>query len=181
MKQGVAFKLSDMATEIDAARLLVLRAAWTIDAHGFHAATATLIDLAGGLVATGPGGADWDDPQTRRVLEKYFAAAAPAEDRLRLIHLIGDICTGQWGGYQSVLATHAEGSLEAEKLQISRAFDPTRARAAVAQVLREAAAAVVFVHNHPSGWLEPSGADLDGGGLGRRRGDARYRAPVPRG
>ena len=66
-------------------------------------------------------------------------SAAPAEDRLRLIHLIGDICTGQWGGYQSVLATHAEGSLEAEKLQISRAFDPTRARAAVAQVLREAA------------------------------------------
>ena len=108
-------------------------------AHGFHAATATLIDLAGGLVATGPGGDDWADPQTRRVLAKYFAAAAPAEERLRLIHLIGDICTGQWGGYQSVLATHAEGSLEAEKLQISRAFDPTRARAAVAQVLREAA------------------------------------------
>ena len=98
-----------------------------------------VVDLAGGLVATGPGGDDWADPQTRRVLAKYFAAAAPAEERLRLIHLIGDICTGQWGGYQSVLATHAEGSLEAEKLQISRAFDPTRARAAVAQVLREAA------------------------------------------
>jgi hypothetical protein len=26
-----------------------------------------------------------------------------------------------------VLATHAEGSLEAEKLQIARSFDPTRA------------------------------------------------------
>ena len=62
-------------------------------AHGFHAATATLIDLAGGLVATGPGGDDWADPQTRRVLAKYFAAAAPAEERLRLIHPIGDICT----------------------------------------------------------------------------------------
>ncbi len=108
-------------------------------AHGFHAATATLIDLAGGLIVTGPGGADWADPGTRAVLEKYFAAAAPAEQRLRLINLIGDITTGQWGGYQSVLATHAEGSLEAEKMMIARAFDDTRARAMVAQVLREAA------------------------------------------
>ncbi|MGO3327474.1 4-hydroxyphenylacetate 3-hydroxylase N-terminal domain-containing protein [Gordonia sp. (in: high G+C Gram-positive bacteria)] len=108
-------------------------------AHGFHAATATLIDLAGGLIVTGPGGADWADPDTRAVLEKYFASAVPAEQRLRLINLIGDICTGQWGGYQSVLATHAEGSLEAEKLQIARAFDDSRAREAVARVLREAA------------------------------------------
>ncbi|MBM7369008.1 4-hydroxyphenylacetate 3-hydroxylase N-terminal domain-containing protein [Gordonia hydrophobica] len=107
-------------------------------AHGFHAATATLIDLAGGLIVTGPGGADWADPSTRAVLEKYFAGAVPAEQRLRTINLIGDICAGQWGGYQAVLATHAEGSLEAEKLQIARAFDDTRARAAVAQVLREA-------------------------------------------
>ena len=107
-------------------------------AHGFHAATATLVDLAGGLIVTGPGGGDWADPDTRAVLEKYFASAVPAEQRLRLINLIGDICTGQWGGYQSVLATHAEGSLEAEKLQIARAFDDTRARETVARVLREA-------------------------------------------
>ncbi|GAC67190.1 4-hydroxyphenylacetate 3-hydroxylase N-terminal domain-containing protein [Gordonia soli] len=104
-------------------------------AHGFHAATATVLDLAGGLVATGPGGEDWDDPATRAVLEKYFAAAAPAEERLRLIHLIGDLATGPWGGYQSVLATHAEGSLEAEKMQIARAYDSTRARGAVDEVL----------------------------------------------
>ena len=76
--------------------------------------------------------------RAREALRKPRAdLAAQAE---HLIHLIGDICTGQWGGYQSVLATHAEGSLEAEKLQLSRAFAPTRARAAVAQVLREAAA-----------------------------------------
>lgn len=107
-------------------------------AHGFHAATAILIDLAGGLVATGPGGEDFDAPEVRRVLEKYFAAAVPAEERLRLIHFIGDLCTGQWGGYQSVLATHAEGSLEAEKMQIARAYNPTRALRAVDDVLRDA-------------------------------------------
>ena len=34
MKQGVAFKLADMAMEIDAARLLVWRAAWMGAANG---------------------------------------------------------------------------------------------------------------------------------------------------
>jgi 4-hydroxybutyryl-CoA dehydratase / vinylacetyl-CoA-Delta-isomerase len=104
-------------------------------AHGFHAATATLLDLAGGLIVTGPGGHDWADPDTRKILEKYFAAAAPAEYRLRLLHLIGDLCAGSWGGYQSVLATHAEGSLEAEKMQIARAYDPTRATSYVAELI----------------------------------------------
>ncbi|MFC7959149.1 4-hydroxyphenylacetate 3-hydroxylase N-terminal domain-containing protein [Rhodococcoides kroppenstedtii] len=104
-------------------------------AHGFHAATATVLDLAGGLVATGPGGADWADPDTRKVLEKYFVGAVPAEQRLRLINLIGDLCTGSWGGYQAVLATHAEGSAEAEKLQIARSFDSTRARTYVSELL----------------------------------------------
>ncbi|MEV0854465.1 4-hydroxyphenylacetate 3-hydroxylase N-terminal domain-containing protein [Nocardia fluminea] len=96
-------------------------------AHGFHAAAATVLDLAGGLVATGPGGHDWDNPEVRAVLEKYFAAAVPADQRLKLIHLIGDVLTGDFGGYQSVLATHAEGSQEAEKMEIARAYDATRA------------------------------------------------------
>lgn len=97
-------------------------------AHGFHNATAILTDLSGGLLATGPGGEDWDNPDIRAVLEKYYAAAVPAEQRLRLLHFIADLTARDYGGYQSVLATHAEGSLEAEKLQIARSFDPTRAR-----------------------------------------------------
>lgn len=96
-------------------------------AHGFHNATAILTDLSGGLLATGPGGEDWDNPQIRAVLEKYYAAAVPAERRLRLLHFIADLTARDYGGYQSVLATHAEGSLEAEKLQIARSFDATRA------------------------------------------------------
>ncbi|MEV5837704.1 4-hydroxyphenylacetate 3-hydroxylase N-terminal domain-containing protein [Nocardia sp. NPDC052112] len=104
-------------------------------AHGFHAAAATVLDLAGGLVATGPGGQDWDNPQVRAVLEKYFAAAVPAERRLKLIHLIGDVLTGDFGGYQSVLATHAEGSQEAEKMEIARAYDATRATSYVSGLI----------------------------------------------
>lgn len=107
-------------------------------AHGYHDAVRTLVDLSGGLLITGPGGADWASSEVRPVLEKYFAAAVPAEQRLRILNLIGDLCTGVWGGYQSVLATHAEGSFEAEKLQIQRSFDASRATDYVRQVIAEA-------------------------------------------
>jgi len=105
-------------------------------AHGFHDATAKLMDLAGGLLATGPGGEDWDNPEIRSVLEKYYAAAVPAEQRLRLLNFIGDLTARDYGGYQAVLATHAEGSLEAEKMQIARSYDPRRARDYVAGLAR---------------------------------------------
>jgi 4-hydroxybutyryl-CoA dehydratase / vinylacetyl-CoA-Delta-isomerase len=109
-------------------------------AHGFHQAARTVIDLAGGLVATGPGGGDWANPEVRAVLEKYFASAVPAQERLRVINLVGDLCTGAWGGYQSVLATHAEGSLEAEKLQILRSYDWARPRAYATELIAHGAA-----------------------------------------
>lgn len=96
-------------------------------AHGYHSAIGTLIDLAGGLVVTGPGAADWADPATRPVLEKYFAGAVPAEERLRLVNLVGDLTARDFGGYLSVMATHAEGSMEAEKLQLLRSYQPDRA------------------------------------------------------
>jgi 4-hydroxybutyryl-CoA dehydratase/vinylacetyl-CoA-Delta-isomerase len=96
-------------------------------AHGFHDAVATLMDLAGGLLVTGPGGEDWENPEIRAVLEKYYSAAVPAEERLRILNFIGDLTARDYGGYQAVLATHAEGSLEAEKMQIARSYDPTSA------------------------------------------------------
>lgn len=96
-------------------------------AHGFSAATQHLIDLAGGLLITGPGSEDWEAPAVRAVLEKYYAGAVPAEERLRIANFVGDLTARDYGGYQRVLATHAEGSFEAEKLQILRSFDPERA------------------------------------------------------
>ena len=44
-------------------------------ATGFHDALALVQDCAGGLLVTGPGGDDWDNPEIRAVLEKYFRAA----------------------------------------------------------------------------------------------------------
>jgi aromatic ring hydroxylase len=42
------------------------------------------------------------------------------------MNMVSDLTTGDFGGYHAVLAIHAEGSLEAEKLMIYRAYDGRR-------------------------------------------------------
>ena len=101
-------------------------AKWTF-ARDFHRAIETVQDLAGGLLATGPAAADWGSPTIRPVLEKYYRGAWPADRRLAILNLIGELTTRHYGGYQAVLAIHAEGSIEAEKMAMLRAYDPSRA------------------------------------------------------
>jgi 4-hydroxybutyryl-CoA dehydratase/vinylacetyl-CoA-Delta-isomerase len=96
-------------------------------ASGYHHALELVQDCSGGLLVTGPGGDDWDSPEVRSVLEKYYSAAAPARERLRVMNAIADLTTRDFGGYHAVLAVHAEGSIEAEKKQILRAYEPGRA------------------------------------------------------
>jgi 4-hydroxybutyryl-CoA dehydratase / vinylacetyl-CoA-Delta-isomerase len=101
-------------------------AKWTF-ARDFHQAMETVQDLAGGLLATGPANADWQSPDIRAVLEKYYQGAWPADRRLAMLNLISELTARNYGGYQAVLAVHAEGSIEAEKMAMLRAYDPRRA------------------------------------------------------
>lgn len=101
-------------------------AKWTF-ARDFHKALETVQDLAGGLLATGPSGFDWESSEVRPELEKYLRGAWPADRRLAILNLIGELTTRLYGGYQTVLAIHAEGSIEAEKMAMFRAYDPKRA------------------------------------------------------
>ena len=52
MNQGISFMLADMATEIDAARMLVWRAAWLSKRQGFKNAEGSMAKLKAGRVAT---------------------------------------------------------------------------------------------------------------------------------
>jgi aromatic ring hydroxylase len=101
-------------------------AKWTF-ARDFHQALETAQDLAGGLLATGPSGADWDSRAVRPVLDKYLRGAWPADRRMAMLNLISELTTRLYGGYQAVLAIHAEGSIEAEKMAMFRSYDPSRA------------------------------------------------------
>ncbi|MGH2765342.1 MAG: 4-hydroxyphenylacetate 3-hydroxylase N-terminal domain-containing protein [Actinomycetota bacterium] len=101
-------------------------AKWSF-ARDFHRALEVVQDLAGGLLVTGPSGADWESGEVRPVLEKYLRGAWPAGRRMAILNLIADLTSGPYGGYQAVLAIHAEGSIEPEKMALLRAYDPGRA------------------------------------------------------
>lgn len=94
-------------------------------AHNYHEAVQIVQDLAGGILVTGPAAEDLTSELTRDYVLKYLSGANgfDAEKRLRLLNLISDLTASDFGGYQEVLAVHAEGGFEAEKLQAYREYD----------------------------------------------------------
>jgi 4-hydroxybutyryl-CoA dehydratase / vinylacetyl-CoA-Delta-isomerase len=106
-------------------------------ASNYHQALMHVQDLTGGLLVTGPGEEDLENPETGKYIQHYLGGAGGvrSEERLRTINLISDLTTGEFGGYQAVLAIHAEGSLEAEKLTILREYDQERAKSYARSVM----------------------------------------------
>jgi 4-hydroxybutyryl-CoA dehydratase / vinylacetyl-CoA-Delta-isomerase len=97
-------------------------------AHNYHHAVQHVQDIAGGLLVTGPGAEDLENEELRPLLEHYYGgrAGVSARDRLAALNFVKDLTSSDYGGYQEVLAIHAEGSLEAEKLMIARSYNGPR-------------------------------------------------------
>jgi aromatic ring hydroxylase len=91
----------------------------------FHQMLAYVQDITGGLIATGPSEADLNNPGTGEYIRRYLKgrAGVGVEDRLKLINLVKELTATDFAGYQAVLAIHAEGSIEAEKLAMVREHD----------------------------------------------------------
>ncbi|MBM3222329.1 MAG: gamma-aminobutyrate dehydratase [Candidatus Tectomicrobia bacterium] len=94
-------------------------------AEHYHQMVAYLQDISGGILVTAPGEEDLQNPETRPFVEKYLGgkAGVSAAARLRALSMISELTSSDFGGYQAVLAIHAEGSIEAEKLTIHREYD----------------------------------------------------------
>jgi len=94
-------------------------------AHNYHHAVQIVQDLAGGLLVTAPAAEDLSSEATSEYIKRFLGGrkGIDAEQRLRLIYLISDMTASDYGGYQEVLAVHAEGGFEAEKLQTYREYD----------------------------------------------------------
>jgi 4-hydroxybutyryl-CoA dehydratase/vinylacetyl-CoA-Delta-isomerase len=99
-------------------------------AHHYHAAVQDVQDIAGGLLVTAPGAEDVASEELGPLLERYYGgrAGVGGRERLRAANFVKDLTSSDYGGYQEVLAIHAEGSLEAEKLMIARSYDAARTR-----------------------------------------------------
>ena len=97
-------------------------------AHHYHEAVAMVQDISGGLLVTGPGIEDVESEEIGHYLKHYYGgrAGVDSRERLRAFNFVKDLTSSEYGGYQEVLAIHAEGSLEAEKLMIARAYDGGR-------------------------------------------------------
>jgi aromatic ring hydroxylase len=100
-------------------------------AENYHAMVQKVQDIAGGLVVTGPSEEDLKNPETKAYVEHYLGGKAGfgSVNRLKLINLIRDYFASGFGGYHELLAIHAEGSLEAQKITILRGFDASDAMA----------------------------------------------------
>ena len=100
-------------------------------AENYHAMVQRVQDIAGGLLVTAPSEADWKNPETKQYIEHYLGGKKGfgSINRLKLINLIRDYFASDFGGYHELLAIHAEGSLEAQKITILRGFDATAAKA----------------------------------------------------
>jgi len=110
--------------------LIVNMAKWHF-ARNYHQAMAYAQDIAGGLLVTAPGKDDLASEEIGGYIRKYLGgrAGVDGEKRLKAMNLIKDLTTTDFGGYQAVLAIHAEGSIEAEKMATLREHDSTAFKA----------------------------------------------------
>ncbi|MBM3278993.1 MAG: gamma-aminobutyrate dehydratase [Candidatus Handelsmanbacteria bacterium] len=94
-------------------------------ASNYHQAVCWVQDIAGGLVVTGPAEEDLENPDTRGYIERLLGGkkGVTTRDRLGAFNLVRDLTASDFGGYNELLAIHAEGSLEAQKITIYRDFD----------------------------------------------------------
>jgi 4-hydroxybutyryl-CoA dehydratase / vinylacetyl-CoA-Delta-isomerase len=107
-------------------------------AHNYHHAVQHVQDIAGGLLVTAPGAEDLANPEVGPLIERYYGgrAGVSGRERLAAMNFVKDLTSSDYGGYQEVLAIHAEGSLEAEKLMISRSYDAPRTAALVQRMIQ---------------------------------------------
>ena len=115
--------------------LIVNMAKWHF-AKNYHQAVAAVQDIAGGLLVTAPGGDDLQSKEIGSYVRKYLGGrkGIDGEKRLRVMNLIKELTTTDFGGYQAVLAIHAEGSIEAEKMATLREHDATRFKTYAAEM-----------------------------------------------
>jgi 4-hydroxybutyryl-CoA dehydratase/vinylacetyl-CoA-Delta-isomerase len=87
-------------------------------ANNYHSIVKIVEDISGGLLTTAPSYADWQNPETRKYIERYLGGrdGASAEARLRVLQALRHYPA--LGVEIDVNNIHAEGSLMAERLTI---------------------------------------------------------------
>ncbi len=109
---------------------------WMPDAlitnSGLHAIRSTvgrhlehLHDIAGGLVATMPTEADWNNPELRKYIDKALRGSAEytTEERLRALNLVQDLAASRTTGTILAFTVNAAGSPATNQVVVRRLYD----------------------------------------------------------
>ena len=92
-----------------------------------------LIDIAGGIIATMPSEEDLKGEE----VVKYLRGAVDGEERIKVLKLVKELASSTFTGYMLTLMTHAEGSIEASKIELFRSYDYNEAENLVKKLLEE--------------------------------------------
>ena len=91
------------------------------NAH-FHDVIKNVIDIAGGIIATLPSQEDFESEEGKELI-KYLRGAVSGEERLKALGLAKDLAASPFAGYLLTAMIHAEGSIEASKIELFRSYN----------------------------------------------------------
>ncbi|QKR00811.1 4-hydroxybutyryl-CoA dehydratase [Metallosphaera tengchongensis] len=91
------------------------------NAH-FHDIVRDLIDISGGIISTMPSEEDLSSPEGE-VISKYLRGAVDGKERVKLLKIAKELGSSHLTGYLLTLMVHAEGSMEASKIELSRSYN----------------------------------------------------------
>ncbi len=83
------------------------------------------VDIAGGLIATLPSAADFDNPETGPYIRKYLATVDGVDpiDRVKVLRLIENLVTGPGAVSYLIESIHGAGPPQAQRIMIGRQAD----------------------------------------------------------
>jgi aromatic ring hydroxylase len=99
-----------------------------------------MVDIAGGLISTMPSPEDYSRKNIGPIMKKYLAgnAKTSVEERMNLFRLIREL-TGTMGGVLGPAMVHAEGSIAASLIALSREYDYSSSKALIRDIMRKGA------------------------------------------
>ncbi|WP_338603283.1 4-hydroxyphenylacetate 3-hydroxylase family protein [Sulfolobus tengchongensis] len=100
----------------------------------FHDVVRDLIDIAGGIIATMPSQEDLDSEEGKNIV-KYLRGSVDGEERVKVLKLVKELGASSVTGYLLTGMIHAEGSMEASKIELFRSYNYKEAENLVRKVL----------------------------------------------
>jgi 4-hydroxybutyryl-CoA dehydratase/vinylacetyl-CoA-Delta-isomerase len=96
----------------------------------------SLIDISGGIIATLPSQEDLEGA-LKSLIEKYMSGATNARDRIEVLKLAKELGATSMAGCMLTLMVHAEGSIEASRIELFRNYDFSEASTLIEKILMQ--------------------------------------------